>query len=174
MSTYTTAVSREPESIRTHAGSLTARPGLLLPALWLWWREIIRFYRMRSRVIGVIASPVMFWLVMGWGFGSSLRTNGQNYLEYFFPGALVMIVLFTSFFAMMSVIEDRREGFLLSVLVAPVSRASIVLGKVLGGSTLATLQGLLFLVLAPFIGIRLGFTNLAFTAIAVLLVAFAL
>jgi ABC-2 type transport system permease protein len=75
---------------------------------------------------------------------------------------------------MMSVIEDRREGFLLSVLVAPVSRASIVMGKVLGGSTLAALQGLMFLVLAPFIGIRLGFVHFALAVITVLLVAFAL
>ena len=134
----------------------------------------MRFYRMRTRVIGVIASPVMFWLVMGSGFGSSLRTGGQNYLEYFFPGALIMIVLFTSIFAMMSVIEDRREGFLLSVLVAPVNRASIVLGKVLGGTTLATLQGLMFLLLGPLIGIRPGVEHVALAALAVFLTAFAL
>lgn len=174
MSTYTTAVSREQEEVRAMAGSRPANVGLLLPAFSLWWREIVRFYRMRARVIGVIASPVMFWLVMGSGFGSSLRSGGQNYLEYFFPGALIMIVLFTSIFAMMSVIEDRREGFLLSVLVAPVSRAAIVLGKVLGGATLAALQGLMFLVLAPFIGIRLGIVQLGLAALAVFLVAFAL
>src|ERR1700758_1036279 len=93
---------------------------LVLPALTLWWREIVRFYRQRSRVVGVVASPVVFWLVIGSGFGNSMRSgagSGQSYLDYFFPGALIMIVLFTSIFTMMSVIEDRREGFLLSVLV---------------------------------------------------------
>ena len=174
MSTYTTVVSREQEQMRALAASRTRAAGLLLPAFSLWWREIVRFYRMRARVVGVIASPIMFWLVMGSGFGSSLRAGGQNYLEYFFPGALVMIVLFTSIFAMMSVIEDRREGFLLSVLVAPVSRAAIVLGKVLGGTTLAAAQGLMFLVAAPLVGIRLGLGQFGLAVLAVFLMAFAL
>ena len=115
---------------------------LLLPAFTLWWREVVRFYRQRSRVVGVIASPLLFWMVIGSGFGTSFRSGGrrsQHYLDFFYPGALIMIVLFTSIFTMMSVIEDRKEGFLLSVLVAPVSRSAIVLGKVLGGTTLATL-----------------------------------
>src|SRR6202163_381039 len=101
---------------------------LILPAFTLWWREVVRFYRQRARVVGVIASPVLFWLVIGSGFGTSFRSggaNGQHYLDYFYPGALIMIVLFTSIFTMMSVIEDRKEGFLLSVLVAPVPRSAI-------------------------------------------------
>src|SRR5690348_6132385 len=82
---------------------------LLLPAFTLWWREIVRFYRQRSRVVGVILSPVLFWLVIGSGFGKSFHSGAQSqhYLDYFYPGALVMIVLFTSIFTMMSVIEDR-------------------------------------------------------------------
>src|SRR5271157_5138988 len=100
----------------------------------LWWRELVRFYRQRSRVAGVILSPLVFWLVIGSGFGTSFRSGsgvggGQHYLEYFYPGALIMIVLFTSIFTMMSVIEDRKEGFLLSVLVAPISRSAIVLAR---------------------------------------------
>src|SRR5215813_4171403 len=149
-----------------------------LPAFTIWFREIVRFYRQPARVVGVIASPVIFWLVIGSGFGSSFRSGDaagqQHYLEYFFPGALIMIVLFTSIFAMMSVIEDRREGFLLSVLVAPVSRASIVLGKILGGTTLATLQGMMFLVLGPLIGMRIGIAHLAMAVLAIFLVGFAL
>ena len=89
---------------------------LVLPALTLWWREVVRFYRQRARVVGVIASPVLFWFVIGSGFGRSFRSGGvggQQYLDYFYPGALIMIVLFTSIFTMMSVIEDRKEGFLL-------------------------------------------------------------
>jgi ABC-2 type transport system permease protein len=149
----------------------------LLPAFSLWWREIVRFYRQPARVVGVVASPLLFWVVIGAGFGTSLRagTIGQgNYLNYFFPGALLMIVLFTSIFTMMSVIEDRNKGFLLSVMVAPVHRSGIVLGKVLGGTTLSAIQGLLFLVIAPFIGIRLGVTQLLTVALATFLMAFAL
>src|SRR5204863_10130732 len=149
---------------------------LLLPAFTLWWREVIRFYRQRTRVVGVIASPVLFWLVIGSGFGSSFRSGvgDQHYLNYFYPGALIMIVLFTSIFTMMSVIEDRKEGFLLSVMVAPVSRSAIVLGKVLGGATLSTVQGLIFLVFAPLVGIPIGFGSYVLVAITVFLVSFAL
>src|SRR5690349_21241770 len=142
---------------------------LVLPAFTLWWREVVRFYRQRTRVVGVIASPVLFWLVIGSGFGTSFRSGagGQHYLDYFYPGALIMIVLFTSIFTMMSVIEDRKEGFLLSVLVAPVSRSAIVLGKVLGGTTLSTIQGLIFLVFAPLVGIHIGFGSYVLVAITV-------
>src|SRR5438552_11022070 len=174
MSTITTAV---PHPQRAPLRSFSAYADLLLPAFSLWLREIIRFYRMRSRVVGVIISPVLFWLVLGSGFGSSLRGpagGGQHYLEYFFPGALIMIVLFTSIFAMMSLIEDRREGFLLSVLVSPASRSAIVLGKVLGGATLAFLQGLIFLVFAPVIGVRMGLAQVGISVLAIFLIAFAL
>ena len=130
-----------------------------MPAFTLWWRELVRFYRQRARVVGVIASPLLFWVVIGSGFGSSFRSGDaagqQHYLDYFYPGALIMIVLFTSIFTMMSVIEDRKEGFLLSVLVAPVPRSAIVLGKVLGGTTLSAIQGLIFLAFAPLVGIHL-------------------
>jgi ABC-2 type transport system permease protein len=150
---------------------------LLLPAFTLWWRELVRFYRQKTRVVGVIASPILFWIVIGSGFGTSFRAGtagDQHYLEYFYPGALIMIVLFTSIFTMMSVIEDRKEGFLLSVLVAPVSRSAIVLGKVLGGTTLSTIQGLVFLVFAPLVGVHLGIGNFLLIAVAVFLVSFAL
>jgi len=154
----------------------TAKDELLLPAFTLWWREVVRFYRQRSRVVGVIASPVVFWLVIGSGFGTSFHSGAgsSHYLDYFYPGALIMIVLFTSIFTMMSVIEDRKEGFLLSVLVAPVSRSSIVLGKVLGGTTLSTVQGLIFLVFAPLVGIHLTFGGFLLVAFTVFLVSFAL
>src|SRR5271163_2005522 len=148
--------------------------GLLLPAFTLWWREIVRFYRQKARVVGVLASPLVFWIVIGSGFGTSFRSGGgasqQHYLNYFYPGALIMIVLFTSIFAMMSVIEDRKEGFLLSVLVAPVSRSAIVLGKVLGGATLATLQGLIFLVFAPALGIHFTLASFGLTVLTIFLV----
>ena len=150
---------------------------ILLPAYTLWLREVVRFYRQRARVVGVIASPILFWVAIGSGFGTSFRSgsNGnQNYLEYFYPGALIMIVLFTSIFTMMSVIEDRKEGFLLSVLVAPVSRSAIVLGKVLGGTTLATIQGLIFLVFAPLVGVHIGLGDFALIVVTIFLISFAL
>ena len=95
-------------------------------------------------------------------------------MDYFYPGALIMIVLFTSIFTMMSVIEDRKEGFLLSVLVAPVPRSAIVLGKVLGGTTLSAIQGMIFLVFAPFAGIHLNVVQVLLVAVVVFLVSFAL
>jgi ABC-2 type transport system permease protein len=152
--------------------------GIALPAYTLWLREIVRFYRQRGRVVGVIASPLLFWLVIGSGFGSSFRSGdaaGQShYLDYSYPGALIMIVLFTSIFTMMSVIEDRKEGFLLSVLVAPVPRAAIVLGKVLGGTTLSTIQGLIFLAFAPFVGVHITFVGFLLIVLTIFLVSFSL
>jgi ABC-2 type transport system permease protein len=149
-----------------------------MPALSLWRREVVRFYRNISRVVGIVASPLLFWVVIGAGFGKSFRNpttgSSQSYLDFFFPGALMMIVLFTSIFAMMSLIEDRNEGFLLSVLVAPVHRSVIVLGKVMGGTTLATIQGVLFLVIAPLLGIHFGLVQLLLIVLDIFLVSFSL
>jgi ABC-2 type transport system permease protein len=169
--------------VATQSASLSrpvapASAGVLLPAYTLWWREIVRFYRQKSRVVGVLASPLVFWVVIGSGFGTSFRSGAgqgqQNYLDYFYPGALIMIVLFTSIFAMMSLIEDRKEGFLLSVMVAPVPRSAIVLGKVLGGTTLSAIQGIIFLAFAPFAGVHLNPLQVLLVAVVVLLVSFAL
>ncbi|HEY1657107.1 MAG TPA: ABC transporter permease [Candidatus Sulfotelmatobacter sp.] len=155
-----------------------ASGGVLLPAFTLWWREIVRFYRQKTRVVGVLASPIVFWVVIGSGFGTSFRSGGgadqQHYMDYFYPGALIMIVLFTSIFTMMSVIEDRKEGFLLSVLVAPVPRSAIVLGKVLGGTTLSAIQGMIFLVFAPFADIHVTLVQILLVALVVFLISFAL
>src|SRR5256712_5187773 len=168
-------MATQTTTLPVHAAPLT---GVSLPAFTLWWRELVRFYRQGTLVVGVIASPVVFWLVIGSGFGSSFRSGGsagqQHYLDYFYPGALIMIVLFTSIFTMMSVIEDRKEGFLLSVLVAPVSRSAIVLGKVLGGTTLATVQGLIFLVFAPLVGVHMSLSSFLLVVVTVFLVSFAL
>jgi ABC-2 type transport system permease protein len=158
--------------------TLQPSAGVALPAFTLWWREIVRFYRQPGRVVGVLASPLVFWAVLGAGFGTSFRAGGgpgqQHYLDYSYPGILILIVLFTSIFTMMSVIEDRKEGFLLSVLVAPVPRSAIVLGKVLGGTTLAAVQGMIFLVFAPFAGIHLDLVKILLVGIVVFLVSFAL
>lgn len=131
----------------------------LLAAATLWQREILRFVRQRSRVVGAFLSPLLFWLLLGSGIGTSFRPDnpaGAHYLSYFFPGTIVMILLFTSIFSTISLIEDRREGFLQGVLVSPISRGALVLGKVLGGTTLAVLQALVFAALAPLVGLNIG------------------
>ena len=152
--------------------------GVALPAFTLWWREIVRFYRQPGRVVGVLASPLVFWAVLGSGFGTSFNSGGgsgqQHYLDYSYPGILILIVLFTSIFTMMSVIEDRKEGFLLSVLVAPVPRSAIVLGKVLGGTTLSAVQGLIFLLFAPFARVHPELFQVLLVAVVVFLVSFSL
>ena len=156
----------------------TIRSGFLLPIFTLWWRELIRFFRQRSRIVGIFAAPLIFWLFIGSGLGASFQPpsapSGSGYLEYFFPGTVVMVVLFASIFSTMSVIEDRREGFLLSVLVAPIPRSSLVLGKVLGGTTQAMLPGFLFLLLAPAVGFALHPLQVIWMAGILFLIAFSL
>jgi len=145
----------------------------------LWQRELVRFYRQPSRLVGALAPPVLFWLLIGSGLGPSFHAPGgaagTSYLAYFFPGVVILILLFTAIFSEISIIEDRREGFLQAVLVAPVPRASIVLGKVLGGTTLAVLQSALFLALGPAVGLRLASPGaLAVLAAVLFLLAFGL
>ncbi len=144
-------------------------------------RELIRFFRQRNRVFGALGQPLIFWLLFSAGLGPSFRLPGEpgasatgavptsstSYAEYFFPGTVVLILLFTAIFATISIIEDRREGFLQSVLVAPIPRWSMVLGKLLGGTVIATIQGLIFLLLGLTIGIH--FTPLSLAAITLFL-----
>jgi ABC-2 type transport system permease protein len=122
-------------------------------------RDLTRFFREKSRVVGALLQPLIFWFVLGSGMSSTFRLPGSSqvgYLEYFYPGVLVMVVLFTAIFTTMSVIEDRHSGFLQAVLVAPGSRVSVVLGKCLGSSTVALMQAGLFLLLAPAAGFQIG------------------
>lgn len=140
--------------------TLTGLPLMVSATLTLAERELRRFFRQRTRIIGALGQPVMFWLLFGTGLRGSFQPPawgvGQSYAEYFFPGVAVMILLFTAIFSTISIIEDRREGFLQGVLVAPVPRAAIVLGKVLGGTALALLQVSVFWLLAPLAGVWTG------------------
>lgn len=122
----------------------------------LWFREVLRFYRQPSRVAAAILSPFLFWFLIGSGVGRSFSSGGggEHYLHYFFPGAILLVILFAAVFSTISIIEDRREGFLQAVMASPVSRASIPLGKILGSATLACLQSGLFVLLAWVMGIR--------------------
>jgi daunorubicin resistance ABC transporter membrane protein len=122
-------------------------------------RDLRRFFRQLSRVLGALVQPLIFWLVIGSGLQSSFRMpgvdyrqGGVGYVQYFYPGIVMLVVLFTSIFTTMSVIEDRHKGFLQAVLVAPASRASLVLGKTLGGVAIALGQAAIFLALAPLAG----------------------
>ena len=134
-----------------------AAPGLAAPALALTRRELVRFFRQRSRVTGALVQPLIFWVLFGTGLRDSFRmpgleaqaAAGLNYQAYFVPGVAAMIVLFTAIFATISLIEDRDAGFLQGVLASPASRLSVVLGKIGGGAVIAILQTALFLVLAP-------------------------
>ena len=119
-------------------------------------RDVVRFFRQPSRIVGALAQPILFWFVIGAGFAGSFRVEGAQGLDYqrfSFPGVVTMVVLFSAIFATISVIEDRREGFLQSVLAGPGSRLAVVLGKALGSSAIALLQASLFLLFAPLAGV---------------------
>lgn len=141
-------------------------------ALTLWRREMVRFFRQRNRVVSALVTPVLFWLMLGSGLNSSFQnaastaggaagtspstdaaaaTDSVGYMVYFFPGTVTMILLFTAIFSTITVIEDRREGFLQGVLVSPASRLSIAWGKVMGGASIAMIHALVFLLIWPFV-----------------------
>lgn len=119
---------------------------------WLTWREVIRFFRQPNRVVGAVGTPLLFWALFGMGLNRSFQisgapSGGPSFAEYFLPGTLVLMSLFTAIFSTISVIEDRREGFLQGVLVSPVPRFAIVLSKTFGATIIAITQGLLFLII---------------------------
>ena len=133
-------------------------------------RELVRFFRQRNRVVGAFLQPVMFWLL----FSAGLRSNDLGF-AFFFPGTIAMILLFTAIFSTISIIEDRREGFLQSVLVAPAPRWAMVLGKIVGGATIALLQSLVFLLLgAATLGLDSGFLDILMAIVLMTVIAVAL
>ena len=125
----------------------------------LWHREIARFLGDRSRVFSSIGQPVIFWLLFAGALSGSFRPGGLSYGEYFFPGAMAMVVLFTAIFSTITVIEDRKEGFLQGVLISPVPRWAIALGKITGASTLAILHAFVFYALAPLAGVPIDLAS---------------
>jgi ABC-2 type transport system permease protein len=146
----------------------------LLSASTLCRREIVRFLRDRSRIFSAVGTPLIFWLFLGSGVGKSFTAGPESgsYLEYYFPGTVVLILLFTSIFATISIIEDRKEGFLQAVLVAPIPRSSFVFGKLLGATALGLIQGILFMLLAPLVGF--SWHIIPITIVMMALVAFSL
>jgi len=132
-------------------------------AVALWRRDLMRFFRQSSRVVGAVGQPILFWVFFGAGFSRSFAVPGapgQDYSQFFFPGILAMTLLFTAIFSTVSVIEDRREGFLQAVMAGPAHRSAIAVGKILGGASLALFQAGLLLVLAPLFGIGIPLATL--------------
>lgn len=151
-------------SLQTTMSQTIAKKAVPVPTMFLLSaagsltrRELVRFFRQRSRIIGALVQPLMFWVLFGTGLGGSFRMPGVaesaadqvGYMAYFVPGVAAMIVLFTAIFSTISIIEDRDAGFLQGVLASPSSRLAIVMGKIGGGAVIAILQAALFLVLAP-------------------------
>jgi ABC-2 type transport system permease protein len=121
----------------------------------LWLRQLKRYFRSKSRVIGSLAQPLLFLIALGYGFGPVFQKAGQgNYLNFLAPGIIGMSIIFTSIFHGMEIIWDRQFGFLKETLVAPVSRLNIMIGRTLGGATVAALQGLLVLFISAIAGFR--------------------
>ncbi len=141
-------------------------------------RELKRFYRQRSRLIGSLISPLVFWIFLGGGMGSALPLPQTplmaGYREYFFPGMIAMVILFTAIFSNISVIDDRHNGFLQSVQVSPLPPFALVGGKVLGGTLLSVLQAAFFLALAPLAGFNLLQSGMALTFSGIFVLSFAL
>ncbi|MBX5477058.1 MAG: ABC transporter permease [Clostridia bacterium] len=131
----------------------------------IWLREIWRFIRERERIVGMIGQPLLYLLIIGRGISATMGIRGApaglDYVTFMYPGIVGMSILFTSVFSAVSVIWDREFGFLKEVLVAPVPRWAVALGKALGGATVTTLQTVILLVLAPFAGIRLTLGGVA-------------
>jgi ABC-2 type transport system permease protein len=136
----------------------------------IWYRDILRFRRDKARLVASLAQPLLYLLIFGTGLSSALSgasggfggsapaggAGGLSYTQFIFPGIIGMAVLFSAIFGAMSIVWDREFGFLKEVLVAPIDRSAVAIGKALGGATQAMVQGLVLLVLAPLIGIDLS------------------
>ena len=122
----------------------------------LWKREIIRYFRSRARIVGSLGQPLLFLIALGFGLGPVFQKAGQgNYFEFLGPGVVSMGILFTGIFAGIQIIWDRQFGFLKETLVAPVTRFEIMLGKALGGATVAFMQGIIVFILTLLLGVRI-------------------
>ncbi len=142
----------------------------------IWLRENKRFVRYRSRILTSVVTPLLWLLIFGTGLGSAVRFGGAggNYQAFIFPGIIGQTVLFTAVFSGVSVIIDRQYGFLKEILVAPISRPSIVFGKALGISTTALIQGLILLLLSFLVGIQMTLEIFIPSAVVILLISLGL
>jgi len=133
----------------------------------LWLRQLKRYTRSRSRVVGSLGQPVLFLLALGFGFGPTFaKAGGGSYIQFLAPGIIVMAILFTAVFTGIEIIWDRQFGFLKETLVAPISRLQIVLGRTLGGATVALVQGAVIFVVCVVAGFRVERAVLVPVAVA--------
>ena len=145
----------------------------------LWTREVRKFVRERSRIIGALVQPLAFWLLLGLGFGGTFQmpagssTADVDYLAYLFPGILTLVALFTAIFSTIYVVDERQSGFLQAALVSPAPRWAVTLGSLLGGTSLSVVQGALFLAAAPFAGFALGLSGIVLALVTLGLLALA-
>lgn len=131
----------------------------------LWLRQLKRYFRSKSRIFGSLAQPLLFLVALGFGFGPVYQKAGSgNYIEFLAPGIMAMSIIFTAVFSGIEVIWDRQFGFLKETLVAPVSRLNIVIGRTLGGATVASFQGIIVFLLSFAVGFRV--TNIALLPMA--------
>ena len=155
------------------------RVSLIQAILVIWHRDIIRFWRDRGRLLVSLAQPLLYLLIFGVGLSASLGSGlglpaGVTYLQYLYPGVLAMAVLFTAMFSAMSLVWDREFGFLREILVAPIKRSAVAVGKALGGATQAMVQGVLLLVFAPVVGVKLSLAGVLELVPLLFVLAFAL
>ena len=132
-------------------------------AYTIWYRDVVRFKRDRVRMFSSLGMPVVYLFVFGSGLSPAMAEMGGgriDFKQFMFPGVLTMTVLFTSVFSAVSIVWDREFGFLKEVMVAPVSRVAVALGKVAGGSTVSLFQGLIVLLLAPVLGVDLSISQI--------------
>ncbi len=131
-------------------------------------REMLKFVRDRSRVLGAVAQPLALWVLLGLGFQNTFQPPGGSvegsYGTFLFPGILALVLLFTAIFSTISIVEERTSGFLQAVMVAPTPRTALVFGTALGGTLLATAQALLFLIALPLIDLSPGLLGLGMVA----------
>jgi len=137
-------------------------------------RDIRRFFREKSQVIGSVARPAFWLVIMGTGFSTVFRSETGTYAQFLFPGIIGMTVLFTSIFSAVSIIWDRQFGFLREILVAPVSRTSVAVGKTLSGCFQSMIQGAIILALSPIVNVRLTPLMVIQVLLLIFLASFAL
>jgi ABC-2 type transport system permease protein len=144
----------------------------------IWLREFKTFLRERSRIFSMIIQPLLYLFIVGQGISGGMRLNaapgGIDYLQFMYPGIIGMSILFTTMFSAISIIWDREFGFLKEVLVAPVPRWGVAVGKMLGGATVAVIQSLILITLAPFLGITLSIVTVLEVMLLVFIMSFAI
>lgn len=141
----------------------------------VWFRDIIRYFREKSQLYGSLTRPILWLFILGLGLRGGFRSvQNVNYTQFIFPGIVAMTAIFTSIQSAISIIWDREFGFLKEILVAPVPRTSIVLGKSLAGTTLSLIQGSIILLLAPLVRVKLQIINILPLILVIVVMSFAL